>query len=453
MMNFLQTIWMALTTPNDLLIKLVIIPLTFIEIFVTMLLFTTILNISITKKQKFTYVIVFSIIAIITNYFIPSPYNIFINIALFPVLVIILFKITILKAFIAEIIQYISSIVIGFLVLIAYTNFLKISTEVALSIPIHKISYCLIVYACIYCLSKLFTYFNLSIKLSPKIKRVNNLVLLINIIVGIIVFSIEWSVLSFYNDNLSPILKLSSIVPLLAYFFISIYSLSRTTKLEITTESLEEQKLCNKTLTILHDSIRGFKHDFSNIVQAIGGYIATNDLNGLKKYYSELLDDCQRVNNLSILNPEIINNPPIYSILTSKYYIADELGIKINLEVFLDLNTLNMKIYEFTKILGILLDNAIEASKKCEEKVINIIIRKDTSSKRQLVIIENTYIDKDVNIDKIFEKGYTSKSGDDTRNHGIGLWEVRQILKKNDNLNLYTIKDDKFFKQQLEIYL
>lgn len=36
---------------------------------------------------------------------------------------------------------------------------------------------------------------------------------------------------------------------------------------------------------------------------------------------------------------------------------------------------------------------------------------------------------------------------------GLGLWEIRQILKKHNNLNLYTSKDDNFFKQQLEIYL
>jgi len=36
---------------------------------------------------------------------------------------------------------------------------------------------------------------------------------------------------------------------------------------------------------------------------------------------------------------------------------------------------------------------------------------------------------------------------------GLGLWEIRKILKKHNNLNLFTSKDDKFFKQQLEIYL
>ena len=49
---------------------------------------------------------------------------------------------------------------------------------------------------------------------------------------------------------------------------------------------------------------------------------------------------------------------------------------------------------------------------------------------------------------EIFEKKYSTKPG----NSGLGLWEVRQILKKNNNLNLFTTKSNKLFKQQLEIY-
>ena len=38
-----------------------------------------------------------------------------------------------------------------------------------------------------------------------------------------------------------------------------------------------------------------------------------------------------------------------------------------------------------------------------------------------------------IHTEKIFEKGYSTKEG----NTGLGLWEVRQILKKNNNLNLF----------------
>ena len=68
---------------------------------------------------------------------------------------------------------------------------------------------------------------------------------------------------------------------------------------------------------------------------------------------------------------------------------------------------------------------------------------------RQLVIIENTYKDKNIDTFKIFEKAYTTKPN----NTGLGLWEVNKILKKHDNLAIFTSKDDELFKQQLEIYL
>ena len=120
----------------------------------------------------------------------------------------------------------------------------------------------------------------------------------------------------------------------------------------------------------------------------------------------------------------------------------------MNIETFIDFNKLNMKVYEFTKVLGILLDNAIEAAKECNEKTINIIIRKDFNINRQLVIVENTYTNKNIDTEKIYEKGFTSKQN----NTGLGLWEIRQILKKNNNLNLFTTKNNDFFSQQFEIY-
>ena len=55
-----------------------------------------------------------------------------------------------------------------------------------------------------------------------------------------------------------------------------------------------------------------------------------------------------------------------------------------------------MKIYEFARILGILLDNAIEASSECDEKIINLVFREDAKNSRQLIILENTYKNKRV---------------------------------------------------------
>ena len=239
-----------------------------------------------------------------------------------------------------------------------------------------------------------------------------------------------------------------NIISIFAYVVISFYTIFTVSKLESTYMNLEEAQLYNKTLQMLQDNTRAFRHDFSNIVQGMAGFIDKNDMEGLKKYYYQLLEDIQHTNNLTSLSPSVVNNPAIYNVLATKYHKADELGIKINLEAFLNMNDLNIKIYEFTRVLGILMDNAIEAAKECDDKIINVTFRKDSRKHMQLLIIENTYTNKDVNTDKIFEKGYSTKKG----NTGLGLWEVRQILKKNDNLNLFTTKNSEFFIQQFEIF-
>lgn len=451
-MEILQTIWNALTTENEMLINIMSIPMTILEITITTLLFTSILNIKSTKKQKICYIFSFSFIAVISMYFIPTPYNTFVNVIASPILVYFIFKTSILKSILAEIIPYVIFVLLGSIIVNLYTIISGIPTNSFVNIPIHKIIFSIIMYGCAYAIYLFFKHCNINISLIDKFGKKNTRILLINFCIGIVAICIQSYLATFYNDYLPFYITFSSVFVLLIYFFISLYTLSRTNKLEITTENLEEERLYNKTLTILYDNIRGFKHDFSNIVQSIGGYISTNDMDGLKDYYSDLMTDCQKANNLAILNPELINNPAIYSLLTSKYHKAEELGIKINFEIFLDLTTLNIKTYDLTRILGILSDNAIEASSKCEEKIINVTIRKDNKVNRQLFVIENTYINKDVDTDRIFEKGYTSKSEDDGKNHGLGLWEVRKILKKNNNLNLFTTKDNNFFKQQLEIY-
>jgi len=282
-----------------------------------------------------------------------------------------------------------------------------------------------------------------------ELKKKTNIILIFYFILTLLIIFFQAYLSTIYTSIL-PTLILG--ILLIAYFCFTFYSISRTNKLEAVTQELEEAKLYNKTLSELCDNIRGVKHDFNNIVQAIGGYISTNDIDGLKTYYNGLLQDCQKINNLTCLDPELINNPAIYSLLTFKYHDSDEKGIKMNLDVFNDLKNLNIKPYELTRILGVLLDNAIDASSECEDKIINVIFRKDNKANRDLIIIENTYMDKNINLDKIFEKGFSTKNTEDKKNHGLGLWEIREILKKNNNLNLFTSKDTKFFKQQLEIY-
>ena len=293
-----------------------------------------------------------------------------------------------------------------------------------------------------------FRYYKVNFSNLEIVNKKKKILLLLNTIFGIILIGTQIYMITFYVSSIPFLITFLCILSLITYFLISMYTIFTVSKLETTSTSLEESQLYNKTLQILHDNIRAFKHDFWNIVQGLGGYIGRDDMEGLKEYYSKLLEDCQQVNNLTALSPSVINNPAIYNVLANKYHMADELGIKITLEVFMDLNELNMNSYEFTRILGILMNNAIEASKECDSKIINVTFRKDKRNHLQLIIIENTYKDKTIDTEKIYEKGYSTKEG----NTGIGLWEVRQIMRKHNNLNLFTTKNNDLFSQQFEIY-
>ncbi len=450
-MEILQTIWNAMTTQNEIALIISFFLLSFVEAIVCMQLFTTILNIDASKKSKIIYVIFISILGSCFRTFIPDPYGIFANILIILLSIKFILKVPWLKSLLAIFIFTALSSILELFIFKFYQQVFNLSQEQILEIPIYRILTALSIYFCVYIIYRLIKYFKFNIKLENMTNKSKSL-FIVNTFLGILAIGTQFYLIVFYSDKMPIVITFVSTISICAYFSISLYSLLSTNKLDTTTRDLEEAQLYNKTLSILHDSMRGFKHDFHNIVQGIGGYADRGDLEGLKKYYKQLLQDCNRTNNLTALNPDAINNPAIYNVMATKYHKADEIGVQINLGIFMDLNEIeaHMKIYEFTRILGILLDNAIEAASECDEKIIHVSFRKEANRHRLVMVIENTYKNKDINIDTIFEKDFSTKSK--KTNSGLGLWEVRQILKKNNNLNLFTSKSEEFFSQQFEIY-
>jgi len=448
-MEMLNNIWIALSTENVELVNTMIVFLGFIEAYLLLMLFVNLLNIKCSAKQKILYVVLSCILCTtLIKLLVPSPFDaLFTYLTLFA-LVYFIFKLGILKSLIAIFVPLLVFGLTNVLILNIYIKVLNITYEQASSIPLYRLFYMIIVYIVVFLIASILKYKNLHIKILEDFDKNTKKVIITNFIFGLFTLVLQGIILFYYIDFAEIYITVLNFIVLLAYFCISLYSLSKITKLTVTTRELETSEAYNKSITVLYDNVKGFKHDFDNIVSAIGGYVETNDMEGLREYYHSLRDDCQKSNNIATLNPNIINNPAIYSILSSKYHKADNLGIKINLEFFVDLNTFEIKPYEFSRILGILLDNAIEAAVECEEKLINIQFRNEYNRNRNIIVISNTYKNKTINTEEIFEKGKSSK----TNHSGLGLWEVRQFIKKNDNLNLYTTKDDKYFTQQLEIY-
>ena len=447
-MEFLNNIWIAISTPNEGLLNILLIFAGILENYLTLFLFMSILNIFSNEKNKFIYVSIMTIVSIINLLFVPNPFNIFINYAVMFFALKLIFKINNLKILLGIVLSALIFALIGMLISNPYMTLLNITSNEMDSVPIYRISYLLLTYLLLFIVALIIRYRKLNLEIIEDLDRKNKYIIIANLAFGLITLLIQAIITFYYTNTLPIIITFLSFLSLLAYFCISIYSFTRMMKLTLTTRKLQSAEEYNNTLRILHDNVRGFKHDFDNIVTTIGGFIRTNDMKGLEQYYLQLEDDCQRVNNLYILNPEVVNNDGIYNLLTKKYYEADSKDIKVNITFLLDLSKLNMKIYEFARILGILLDNAIEASSECEEKLINLTFREDTNNSRQLIIIENTYKDKNVDTEKIFEKGVSGKQ----EHTGLGLWEVRKIIKKNKNINLFTTKNEKLFIQQLEIY-
>lgn len=447
-MEIFQTIWTALTTENEVLTNIILIPVSYLEVFLNMLIFTTLLNISSTKKIKTIYILIEASIGTSFNLLVPNPYRSFINLIFLIILIKYFFKVNILKSLLATILPIVITVLCESVLMKICISCFNFDTTSIVTIPLYRLLITLGIQLLVFFVYLLIRYFKIQISVLESMSKKNKIILFINFVFAILVIIIQFLITGFYIDKLPIYIILFSNLSLILYFLLSIYTLTKTTELELATLNLEQEKEHNRILKLAQDDIRGFRHDFANIMCTIGGYVQVKDMDGLTNYYSQIQKDISKVNNLGSLDPAVINHPAVFTLIVSKYDKASELGITTNINCFLDLNSLNMKIYEFTRTLGILLDNSIEAAKECEEKIINIEIRKDSSRNRQLLIIENTYANKEIDTEKIYEKNYSTKKG----NSGLGLWEVRQILKRNHNLNLFTTKDERFFKQQLEMY-
>ena len=257
--------------------------------------------------------------------------------------------------------------------------------------------------------------------------------------------------ISLFNmlDIIPSSIYIVAIILIISYYSITIISINKTIQIENEKGKINELEGNNQRLKESFDDMRSFRHDMKNIMQGLGGYIATKDIDGLSNMYNEFITDYKKLENTKDFEELLKLNPAIYNIINNKYLEAKKENINISVEIYVDLNSLKIKTYELCRVLGILIDNAIEATRECDNKQISIKFIKDNYNNRSLVIIENPCKNTLLDLSKLKEKGFTTKK--DKLFHGLGLWRVNQIVKKNENLRLSTTRD-KIFKQQLEIY-
>ena len=216
-------------------------------------------------------------------------------------------------------------------------------------------------------------------------------------------------------------------------------------------EQIELKNLREYTenLEKLYTDMRRFRHDYINIISSISAFIEEEDYEGLEEYFNENIQAVNKTmnrNNYKLGLLKNINLQEVKGLISAKVLRAQELGIDVIIDITEVVDNVDMDKIDLVRCLGILLDNAIEASMESDSKKMNVaLIKKDRSV---IIVISNTYGENMLPIGKMFKEGISTK-GD---NRGLGLSNLKRILDNYENISLDTYIEDEQFVQEICIY-
>lgn len=229
--------------------------------------------------------------------------------------------------------------------------------------------------------------------------------------------------------------------------------------------SLVKQKIDNNKITEKYDSLIEFMNSYEEKIDELRIQSHENK-NQLLNIKSKIIDKDKNKNIIeyidSILNEKVQLDKGKYSKLKylpsngfkGMFYYkiskAEELGIKISINISAGikksvLHNMNAEDYkQLCRIIGVYLDNAIEASAISNEKLLGIEIYLNNNDVE--IIVSNSYLGE-VDIKNVNEKGYSTKG----KSHGYGLPLVKNILKNSDIFSSETTTCNGIYTQKLNI--
>lgn len=282
--------------------------------------------------------------------------------------------------------------------------------------------------------------------------------LIINVLLTlccIIQFSNYW-IEEYVLKGENPVRKYLIVVFILVIILLIVYLNIKTRQMDKQRiQELKDNQLADLTsyvqqIEAMYGELRGFRHDYHNVLISLNESIKTKDLSIIQDTYNRILnqegialDDehysLARLNNLKTL--------PIKGIFSTHIIQAWQKNIPVNIEIDDVIQNEAIDILDYVRIASILLDNAIEAAEKAENPFLTIVFLKDETKKEIQLIIENSCPDEVIDITKIFKKDYSTKGED----RGLGLATVQAILQNYTNLSLQTEYQFGVFRQILMI--
>lgn len=216
-----------------------------------------------------------------------------------------------------------------------------------------------------------------------------------------------------------------------------------SSKYETSISSLKEYE-------VMIDKFRVETHENKNEFLTVRNMIKDNP-EGAIKYIDKLVDNKIKDNNKIMKKTAKIPSGGLKATIYSKLCLMDKLKIKYKLNIARDVHTTDLinldedLVLKICKILGVFLDNAIEAVKNIKEKEIFVEIY---SMDGNLCIDITNNFRGSIDLNKISEQKYTTKG----EGHGYGLSLVDKLLKEEPERleNEKSISGDTF-TQMLKI--
>ncbi len=173
---------------------------------------------------------------------------------------------------------------------------------------------------------------------------------------------------------------------------------------------------------------RKIVHEFKNHMECISLLIQHKEYDRLNDYILQIQDNINHGHDLMDTNNKLIN-----MILNSKYLEACDKNILLVVKAN-DLSNISMEDQDLVIVLSNLINNAIEACEKSENKVIKLKIIKER--KWLIIAATNNYEQEPL---KVAGRYVTNKT-ENSQYHGIGIENIKDVIEKYGGT--YVIKSE-----------